>query len=799
MSDIISGNEVAKAKWSILVYMNGKNDLEDEMIQNWAEMAEVGSNADVNVVVQMGRVSVAEAPNNWKGVKRFLVKKGMQPLVANQLSDLQESGLNTDMGSIDCLKDFLNWGKENYPAQKTMLVIWDHGQGWRFLSSSFDDATGHCLYNVDLKQAIKDSIGKVDVLCFDACLMAMLETCYELREQASYIIASETETPGTGLSYKFINQITSKPDSTETQLGRMICDTYAKKQSYAQGVEENRKDNINIAILDLRFVEAGVKALDQLTQTVGKDPKNIALVKKARSYFTTFHGNGTTSMDLLSWLDYSLELSVVNTALNLALINARKAIGNIVNYCYTNNINPDELLQSGKKLNCIAKGLAIYFPEDITQQNTSGASRNGYYPSNHDHPVAFVKDSHWPAFLHDVWDIDLNDTWTVLVYMNGQNDRAKFMLQNWEEMAKTGSSERLNIIVQMGRQKNLATPRDWSGVKRFRVEKDMNLETANTLMDLNLVDMSQASALADFTAWGKKNYPAKQTMLIIWDDRKGWHTVNPKSDKSVHHCLDTFDIAKALLGTITDIFVFDNPQMASLETGYDLENIGYYLVASESEMPQTGLNYGFLKQLSEMPSITPVDAGKLIVNSYKDKYSTINEGKDAAEKQHICLSVLAHSKLHRLTRPFNKLIETLLADPKNIALAKQARAHYSTYCNGMTAMIDVKSWVDFMAENCIQTSELHTELVAVQAALGNYIIYSYSNGAVAEKWVDGKPININSQGVSIFFPENIEQIQRDINGNEIYNPNNTKHVAAILAELHWKKLLQAVCGINTAA
>lgn len=799
MSEVIAVNKAVNAKWTILVYMNGKNNLEDEMLQNWEEMAEVGSTADVNVVVQMGRVSVAEAPNNWKGVKRFLVKKGMQPLAANQLSDLQESGLITDMGSIDCLKDFLNWGKKNYPAQKTMLVIWDHGQGWRFLSSSFDDVTGQCLYNVDLKQAIKDTVGKVDILCFDACLMGMLETCYELREQANYIIASETETPGTGLSYKFINQLTDKPDSSEAQLGRMIADAYATKQAYAPGVAEEYKDNINIAVLDLHFAEAGVKALDELTQMIGKDSQNIAIAKKARSHFSTFHMNGTTSLDLLSWLDYLLELSVKNTPLNLALVNARKAIGNIVNYCYTNNINMEELLPSGKMLNCIAKGLAIYFPEDITQQNISGASRNGYYPSNNDHPVAFVKDSHWPAFLHDVWGIDLDDTWTVLVYMNGQNDRAEFMLQNWEEMAKTGSSERLNIIVQIGNQKNLTAPLNWSGVKRFRVEKGMKPDAANALMDLPLVDMNQVATLADFTTWGKEKYPAAHTMLIIWDNRKGWHTANPTSDKSVHHCLDSVDIAKALHNTATDIIAFDNPQMASLETSYDLEVIGKYLVVSESEMPQTGLNYGFLKQLSEKLATVPIDVSKIIVASYKDKYYSINEGKSAAEKQHICLSVLVQHSLHNLTRPFNKLIDTLLADPKNIALAKQARSHFSTYGNGMTAMIDLKSWVDFMAENCVQASELHTELAAVQAALRNYIVHSYSNGAVAEKLVDGKLLNINSQGVSIFFPENVEQMQRDINGREIYNLNNTTHVAAIFRELHWKKLLLAVCGINTTA
>src|SRR5690242_17620652 len=41
--------------------------------------------------------------------------------------------------------------------------------------------------------------------------------------------------------------------------------------------------------------------------------------------------------------------------------------------------------------------------------------------------------------------------WTVMVYMNGDNNLEPFALENFNDMAKVGSSDRINIIVQFDR------------------------------------------------------------------------------------------------------------------------------------------------------------------------------------------------------------------------------------------------------------------------------------------------------------------------------------------------------------
>ena len=59
-----------RAKWTIMVYMAGDNNLESAAMVDLKEMAKVGSTADVNIVVQLDR----ERDNITKRIK--VLKKG---------------------------------------------------------------------------------------------------------------------------------------------------------------------------------------------------------------------------------------------------------------------------------------------------------------------------------------------------------------------------------------------------------------------------------------------------------------------------------------------------------------------------------------------------------------------------------------------------------------------------------------------------------------------------------------------------------------------------------------------------
>ncbi|NRF37406.1 clostripain-related cysteine peptidase [Pedobacter foliorum] len=118
-----------KAKWTVLVFMNADNDLEAHGIEDFLEMAQVPNSDLVNVLVQMDRTpGWTDEYGDWDQTLRFKISQGMTPTVVESLEDLKE----TNMGDPVVLRNFINWGKEKYPAEHYLLVIWDHGDGWRF-------------------------------------------------------------------------------------------------------------------------------------------------------------------------------------------------------------------------------------------------------------------------------------------------------------------------------------------------------------------------------------------------------------------------------------------------------------------------------------------------------------------------------------------------------------------------------------------------------------------------------------------------------------------------------------------
>ncbi len=121
-----------------MVYMNAKNNLEPAGITNFLQMAQVGSTDRVNILVELGRpekTRYTKVEGNWTGVLRFRVEKSMHPIPASAIDPDNPTVRHADMGSGAVLADFVQWAELNYPAKKTMLLIWNHGQGWRLYLS----------------------------------------------------------------------------------------------------------------------------------------------------------------------------------------------------------------------------------------------------------------------------------------------------------------------------------------------------------------------------------------------------------------------------------------------------------------------------------------------------------------------------------------------------------------------------------------------------------------------------------------------------------------------------------------
>jgi clostripain len=144
------------AEWTVMVYLDADNNLESAGIDDINEMEIVGSTTEVNIVVQVDRIpySVLASNNegyaddisnsNWTTTRRYYITQDFDPVQIN--SQLKSDLGELNMGDSQTLIDFTNWATINYPARKYLLVIWNHGGGFRSLSLTkdiaWDDTSG---------------------------------------------------------------------------------------------------------------------------------------------------------------------------------------------------------------------------------------------------------------------------------------------------------------------------------------------------------------------------------------------------------------------------------------------------------------------------------------------------------------------------------------------------------------------------------------------------------------------------------------------------------------------------------
>jgi hypothetical protein len=221
--------------WTIMVYMAADNNLEWPGIDDFLEMALVGSTGEVNIVVQFDRIpGYTSEYGNWTTTKRYLVTAGMVPDAASALEDIGEA----NMGDPQTVIDFGTWAMGTYPADQYCFVFWDHGFGWKLQDDSFmgrgvcyDETDRDALMVSEVRDALNtitdNGMNPIDLIGFDACLMQMIEIGYAIADYGGYITASEDGEPLDGWSYdEFLASLIADPSMSPKSLGAEIVATY---------------------------------------------------------------------------------------------------------------------------------------------------------------------------------------------------------------------------------------------------------------------------------------------------------------------------------------------------------------------------------------------------------------------------------------------------------------------------------------------------------------------------------------------------------------------------------------------
>ncbi len=220
---------VRAAQWTVGIYMCADNGMNDQAYEDLAEMKQIGSSNEVNIIVQVDNA----ARDSHPGCRRYRIRKNGLELLA----DLGE----VDMADTATLIGFGRFLAQKFPADKYFLVLWDHGSGWHEGTGRtdwiFQDETpvfrtmgvagGELAAAV---ASIKRILGKrIAILGFDACLMGMMEVATEVLGGCDYMLGSEGLVPWGGWPYdKILELLVASPVSTPEEVLPAVCAAYVE-------------------------------------------------------------------------------------------------------------------------------------------------------------------------------------------------------------------------------------------------------------------------------------------------------------------------------------------------------------------------------------------------------------------------------------------------------------------------------------------------------------------------------------------------------------------------------------------
>lgn len=349
-------------KVTVMVYMCG-TDLESKSgmaSADLAEMADADLGKNVNLLVYTGGC------RQWK-------TRGISNS-AHQIYALENGGLRLlkdDAGGKKAMTDpsalsgFIRWCRDNYPANRNILIMWDHGSG-SVAGFGYDETrkTGSMTLS-SIAKALKDGGVTFDFVGFDACLMASVETALTLAPYSDYLIASEETEPGIGWDHtRWLTELGKNPAIDTTSLGKIIADDFV-----ATCAQKCRGQKTTLSVTDLGELSANVPdELKSFAKSTADaiNGKGYAEVSKARGDTREF--GAECKLDQLDLVHLSLLLDTKESrALADAILGAVKynKVGGGVTDAY--GLSAYFPYRSANKVNTAVNELdAMGFDDDYT-------------------------------------------------------------------------------------------------------------------------------------------------------------------------------------------------------------------------------------------------------------------------------------------------------------------------------------------------------------------------------------------------------------------------------------------------
>lgn len=318
--------------WTILFYICGA-DLESGYYafatSDINEMLSVsGQPEDVNIVIQTG------GARSWHMSGISSNKIGRYHIENKQLK--QDASLpNASMGAQSTLESFVNWGLEEYPAEKTGLVLWNHGgafEGCCYDENYYDDSLEAqeikgAMDNVFAEQNLTE---KLEFIGYDCCLMQLQDLAEFNSPYFNYMVGSEETESGYGWDYDNWFDDLFAGAETEDILAE-ICDTFLAENGW--------NSDQTLAVLDLNKMDNYFNKFETMSAAI-KDKVNsnkstfknvINSCKKYEDFYRFGLFDGKDFLNKLAsnntFSSFATQINDAKTALSEMIIHNAKGSG----------------------------------------------------------------------------------------------------------------------------------------------------------------------------------------------------------------------------------------------------------------------------------------------------------------------------------------------------------------------------------------------------------------------------------------------------------------------------------------
>lgn len=322
--------------------------------------------------------------------------------------------------------------------------------------------------------------------------------------------------------------------------------------------------------------------------------------------------------------------------------------------------------------------------------------------------------------------------WTFMVFLNADNNLDRFGVEDIQEMARVGSNEDANVIVQIDRAYG-------KPAQRLYIKNG----SYDVLEDMGEVDMGSVDVYTDFVKWGAENYPADHYAVIMWNHGSGW-TKKPGTeirgisyDDQSHNHITTNQLTEAhakiqdILGKKLDVLAFDACLMQMVEVAYAVKDNVEIMLASEEVEPGEGWAYVEALQALQKGG-SAEEFSTEVVDTYITSYMNGSQGNRQATQAWVY-----PAKIDGVVTTLNALAADLMGT--HTEEIKSAISKVQRFYERSNA--DLVHFLELLDAQ-VSDADLKAKIAAAVAAVKEFVGHSNNTG--------GRMANAN--GTAIYLP-----------------------------------------------